>query len=172
MSFNTLVTQIESSSEFKAFKQKNPDAELCAGFFVIDLARKDNKSALDYKHGDSIFTFSAEDEKIKIEEDELITIAGRPPLQKIERSVTVDINEIKNIALSSLIHNKIISKLQKIIAVLQRHSLDGKDEKQVWHLTCMLEGMGIVTIIVDSESGEVIKFEKKNVMDFMNVKKA
>ena len=56
--------------------------------------------------------------------------------------------------------------------MLQRHSLDGKDEKQVWHLTCMLEGMGIVTIIVDSESGEVIKFEKKNVMDFMNVKKA
>ena len=171
MSFNTLVTQIESSKEFSDFKQKHPHAELCAGFFVVDLAGDDNKSAIDYKENETIFSFSFHEGKIVIEEDELISVPGRPALKKIEGNVNTDIKDIQTIALSALIQNKIVSKLQKIIAVLQRHTVKDNEEKQIWHLTCMLEGMGIVSIIVDSENGNVIHFEKKNVMDFMHVRK-
>ena len=56
--------------------------------------------------------------------------------------------------------------MHKIIAVLQIHEHEG-EERQIWNLTCMLEGLQILHILVDSDSGDIIKFEKKSMMDFI-----
>ncbi|MEN9626588.1 MAG: hypothetical protein RL557_916 [archaeon] len=170
MSFNELVQTIESSDVFKDFQQKHPDATLCAGFFIIDMVGNDNKQAIDYKNDTSIFSFSVDDlGNITVQEDELIQVAGRPQLKPLEKKITIDHDQMIIIAKKALADNKIIPKLQKIIAVVQRHvGKESEDnEIQIWNLTCMLEGLGIINMLVDSDSAVILKFEKKSVMDFM-----
>ncbi len=173
MPFNELVKQIESSSEFRNFKKQHPDARLCAGFFIIDMYNKDNKQAIDYKTKESIFSFNFENDKIAVQEDSLIHIQGRPELKNIDDRITIDTEDMTAIAKKALTDNKVFSKLQKIIAVMQKYSGKETDDKeiQIWNVTCMLEGFGIVSILIDSSSGNLLKFEKKSVMDFMRRQK-
>ena len=49
MSFADTLEKIESSDLFKNFKEQNPDAELVAGFFILDFLSNDTKQTLDYK---------------------------------------------------------------------------------------------------------------------------
>ena len=48
MTFKETLEKIESSNEFKDFKKQNENAELVAGFFIIDFISNDNKKSLDY----------------------------------------------------------------------------------------------------------------------------
>ena len=67
--------------------------------------------------------------------------------------------------------NGINSKLSKIIAVLQKFKKEGEDNpRQIWNLTCMLEGLIILNILIDANLGEVIKFERKSIMDLVKKK--
>ena len=45
------------------------------------------------------------------------------------------------------------------------------DNKPMWNLTIMLDGFVIITSLMDPISGKVIKFEKKNLFDFVKPKK-
>ncbi len=168
MGFMHVLNKIESSKVFKNFKEKNPDAELCAGFFVLDFISKDTKQTLDYKleQGKKVFTFSLEGEDITVREDELVDAPEKHKLKKIKPSVNVEVEELKSIAGTKKLDEGLASQMHKIIAVLQIYEHEG-EEKQVWNLTCMLEGLQILHILIDSDSGDIIKFEKKSMMDFI-----
>ena len=173
MGFMNLLNKIESSKVFKDFKEKNPDAELCAGFFVLDFLSNDTRETLDYKleQGKKVFTFSLKGDDITFSEDELIESEGKPKLKKIKPSVNVEVEELKSIAGTKKLDEGLASPMHKIIAVLQIHehkSEEGQaEERQVWNLTCILDGLQILHILVDSDSGQIIKFEKKSMMDFI-----
>ena len=157
---NTYKT-ITESSVFKRFIDENKEAELVAGFFIIDLLENNNQRSLDYKIGGKIFTFSLnENNEITMEEDELIQ--PDKPLEKISPDIKIDLDEVSSIAEKEAIKNNIKNKFQKIIAILQLH--EGKD---VWNLTCMLDNLIILNILVDSETGEIIKFDRKSMADFI-----
>ena len=53
-------------------------------------------------------------------------------------------------------------KIHKIIAILHKH-----EGRQIWNLNCMLDGMEILQSWIDSSNGSIIKFEKKNMFDFV-----
>lgn len=167
MSFKQTYQIITNSEVFQNFKKTYPDAELCAGFFIIDFFSNDNKESIDYKVGDKIFTFSLRDDKsIKMEEDKLMETEKNPhpSLEKITPDIKADLEDIRATAQISALDNGISSKFNKIIAVLQKPN---KEEKQAWNLTCMLDSLIILHIIIDSETGEVIKFERKSMMDMI-----
>ena len=67
MKFKELLERVESSEEFKDFIGKYPDAELCAGFFIMDFLSNDNKETLDYKIGEKVFTFNVKEDKIFVD---------------------------------------------------------------------------------------------------------
>lgn len=157
---NTHKTIIESPV-FKNFIKENPDAELVAGFFIIDLLEDNNQRSLDYKLQQKIFTFSLNNaEEITLREDELIQ--SDKPLEKISPDIKFDLDEISDIAEKEAIKNNIKNKFQKIIAVLQLY-----EGRQAWNLTCMLDSLIILNILVDSETGEIIKFDRKSMADFI-----
>ena len=143
MNFSEVYEKIESSKIFDRFKLEHPGAELCAGFFILDFIENNNQTALDYKIGDKIFTFSIENNEITLKEDQLIQ-SGRP-LRKILPEVKIEVNELKSIAGIRILDEGIKNKLQKIIAVLQMHEME-----QVWNLTCMLDGLMIVNMQIES----------------------
>ena len=166
MNFTQTFEIIESSRVFKRFIKENPKAELCAGFFILDLLDKNNQRSLDYKINDKIFTFSLnENNEITFKEDKLIKDPKFPELQKISPNIKIDLNEVPSIAEKTAIENNVKNKFQKIIAVLQIHN-----NQQVWNLTCILDGFIILNILISSDTGQIIKFDKKTMADFVRRK--
>jgi hypothetical protein len=152
---------ITNSVIFKKFIQENPDAELVAGFFILDLIENNNQRSIDYKLQQRIFTFSLSDiDEITLTEDELIQ--SDKPLEKISPDIKIDLYELSNIAEKEALANNIKNRFQKIIAILQLH-----EGKNVWNLTCMLDSLIILNIIIDAEAGDIIKFDRKSIADFV-----
>ena len=161
MDFINTYKIITESPVFNNFIKENPDAELVAGFFILDLLENNNQRSLDYKVGGKIFTFSLnESNEITMEEDELIQ--SDKPLEKISPDIKIDLDEVSNIAEKEAIKNNIKNKFQKIIAILQLH-----EGKEVWNLTCMLDNLIILNILIGSETGGIIKFDRKSIADFI-----
>lgn len=168
MIFKETYEKIIESEIFKNFINENPDAKLCAGFFVVDFFGNDNKKNLDYKLGERIFTFSIDDfEKIRMNEDKLVEEKGIkfPELKSINPVINADLEDIKSTAQIKALDEGIASKFSKIIAILQNH-----ENRQIWNLTCMLEGLIILHILIDADSGDIIKFERKSMMDLIKKK--
>lgn len=169
MSFKETYKTITSSEVFKKFIKENPSAELCTGFFILDFLSNDNKKTLDYKIDSKIFTFSLnEKDEITMQEDKLMDLPNTPKLQKIEPEVNIEIEQIKGIAKKQALHNGISADFHKIIAVLQKYKeKENYEDKQVWSLTCMLEQLIILHILIDSKTGDILKFERKSMMDMI-----
>jgi len=166
MQFKETLKKIESFPPFKKFKQDFPEAELCAGFFVIDFLGNDNKQSLDYNIGETVFSFDINDKgQIFMKEDKLLDIPNKPKLTKINPEAKIEIDELKGLVGIQALENGISAKMHKLIAVLQNH-----DDKQVWNLTCMLEGLIIIHVLIDSETGDIIKFERRSMMDLIRKK--
>ena len=178
MSFKETLEKIEGSKIYKDFMAQNPKAELCAGFFILDFIGNDNKFSLDYKLGDKIFTFNLNFDNITIQEDKLMDIPPKennqfPQIFEKINLPNIELKELKTYAELKAIDNKIKSKFQKIIAILQTYrGPENKNKKlQVWNLTCILDGLIILHIIINSKTGKVIKFEKKSLVDMFNMGK-
>ncbi len=172
MTFKQTLERIETSKTFLNFKKQHPDAKLCAGFFILDFLSNDNKNTLDYKTGDKIFTFElAENNDITMREDKLIKGSGHPPLEEIKPEIKVEVDELKSLTGVAALDNGISAKFHKIIAVLQLYKPNKDDDnKQIWNLTCMLEQLIILNILLDADTSEIIKFERKSIMDIIKKK--
>jgi len=167
---------LESSEEFKKFKENHPEREMCAGFFIVDFFGNDNKRSIDFKCNDKIFTCSLrDDDSVKIQEDKLVEVKGAkfPELKQINPNVEVDAEDAIGIAKTHTLDEGIAAKYNKAIAVLQKYKdekITNNEEKQVWNLTCMLDGLIILHILVDAETGDILKFERKSMMDLIKKK--
>jgi hypothetical protein len=49
--------------------------------------------------------------------------------------------------------------------VLQKH-----EGKQIWNITGMLDGLIILHILINADTGEIDKFERKSMMDLIKKK--
>jgi len=166
MDFKTALEKLENSRIFINFKKQHPEAELCAGFFILDFLSNDNKNSLDYKTGDKVFTFDVKDnDDIIINEDKLMDIPDKPKLKPIKPETKVEVEELKGIVGMEILERGISARPHKIIAVLQTY-----EEKQIWNLTCILDQLIILNILIDSETGKILKFERKSMMDMIKKK--
>lgn len=170
MTFRQTLNKVQESKIFQTFIKENPEAELCAGFFILDFLSNDNKRSIDYKLGDKVFTFDlTENDEVLIKEDKLLDLPDRPKLTKINPETKIELNELKSIAGIAALDNGISAKFHKIIAVLQNNPTES-EVKQIWNLTCMLDQLIILNILVDSETGKVLKFDRKSMMDMIKKK--
>lgn len=161
MNFDLTVEEIERSDAFSKFKQKNTDAFLCAGFFVIDYEGGKNIQQLDYCIGEEdVYTFLLSD-SITLKKAEAIE-GKKTNLPKIEKNINVDLDDAEKILGEKIKEEKVEKKVTKIIAVLQVY-----DNHQIWNLNCILEGLEIIRCHIDCKTGDILKFEKKNMMDFV-----
>ncbi len=168
MRLHQLLEKLGSSAEFDNFKNQNPNAKPCAGFFIFDFAQNKADYALDFKAGGSIFSFSFSPDlqTVRFKEEEVVDKSK--PLEEIGLPAKIfpDINEIMEFAQKILVKNGINKKLEKIIAVLQM-----QDNLLVWNLTCMCSGFSIVLVQINAGTGQVLKCENKNLFDFVSAKK-
>ena len=155
-SINELFSELKQKDFYNKFIQDNPDAFLAAGFFVLDL--ENNKYQLDFfipklkKIAIAEYPFK----EIKIQEDEIkeAKILNENPL--------IDLNDLIDEINNLKIKNDYDKKTSKIIAIL-------KDDS--WSLTCMSISFDILKISLNSITGKCEKFEKSNLMNFIDIKK-
>lgn len=167
MNFKEALEGVEASEEYKSFRESNPNAELCAGFFIQDFLSNDTKDSIDYKDKGKIFTFNILKDGIKMYEDELMDLPNTPKLQALLSNETkIEVDELKAIAQNRAHEEGIGAKFNKIISVLQTHE-ENSEKKQIWNLTCMLDQLIILHILVDCNTGEIIKFQRKSFMDLV-----
>jgi hypothetical protein len=166
MKLSTLITKIENSTEFSKFKEENPKAELCAGFFILDFKPKKETYNLDYKTENKIFSFNLNTETEEVTQKEEEIMEGKDKLEPINPKINIDIEDLKEFCEEEFLNNKVGKKIEKIIAILQK-----KEDKTIWNLTCMAEGFSIILINVDSLTRKILKFEKKSLFDIVTIKK-
>ncbi len=166
MNSQFFLEKLEDSQEFKDFKEKNKEAYLCSGFFVIDLDNKapENKYHFDFYIPSDKKTFSFELENgIKLIE---LPDRDEKPLEEIPLDFSFDFDEIKEIILNEMTKNKISNKIQKLIFSLQR-----KEGKNVLLGTIFLSGLALLRANISLPEKEIIEFEKKSFFDMMKIVK-
>jgi hypothetical protein len=171
MNIAELFKRLYKSQVFKDFQKENKDAFFCAGFFILRIKEKINDLSLDYRDDTQIYSF-----KIPENDNEEITMHAekimeqQKPLDKLEidekTTLKLDLECLEGQIKEELSKQKINSPLGEIISVLQM-----TENKPMWNLTIMLEGFTIITSLINPISGQVLKFEKKNLFDFVKPKK-
>lgn len=179
MNLSDLFEKLEKSNIWKTFKKdkNSKDAFFCAGFFIMNVKQNKFEYSLDFRNEESLFAFKLpneekEDKEPTLTADKLLDSPPAPkPLPKIEekdlKKIKIDIDKLYEFVEKEFKKQK-IDGLEEIIAVLQQSEEHGK---LIWHLTCMSAGLKITIIIIDALTGEVIKFDKKSILDFVSVKK-
>lgn len=169
MTLSNLLSKLEKSQAYKDFEKENPGAFLCAAFLIMNIKQNGFENSLDFRDDKNIYTFKIPlDGDVTMQKEEIMP--SRKPLEKIDekelKKLKVDVEDIQSLVEKELEKNKITSKLDEIIAVLQIF-----DGKLAWNLTCICEGFTIISMQINAISGKILKFEKKNLLDFVSVKK-
>ncbi len=160
MNLKFYLEKLNASEEFKEFIEKNPDAFLCSGFFVIDKIENDSKQHLDYHIPDKkqIVSFQLEN-GIKLVPIEMID--DKVP-EKILFDCDFDFDKIERMILNEMIYRGIQKKMQKILL-----SLQNKEGKDFLIGTVFISGLGMLKVQINLPETKIIEFEKKSFFDIL-----
>lgn len=161
MKFEHYQERVETSKEFKDFYKKHKKAYLGAGFFILDYETGKNTHQLDYVLPNGKIATFILDEGVKMKLSEQ---AIKKELPRLPDKVKTDLDALKGIVHDEMRNRNVTDEVRKIIAVL--HILDNK---VVWNLQCILNGLGILNVHIDDCDQSVLKFEKYSLMDVMKM---
>lgn len=159
MKFEHYLNRLKESEEFSKFKEKNPQAKLAAGFFVLDFEAGQNVHQIDFSlPNKKVATFLLDEGvKIKISEQTI-----KKKLPEIKAKPKTDIDALKGIVEDAMKNRTVTENIRKMIAIL--HIMDNK---LIWNIQCILDGMGILLVHVDDSDQTVLKFEKHSLMELI-----
>lgn len=160
MKIQPYVEKLNASEQYKEFHNKNHDAFLVAGFFVLDFETGMNVHQIDYyipsQKKVAAFTLDSE---VQVQ---ILETAGEKTPERLDMKTNIDLDGIKGILEDEMKNRNITSEIKKVIAIIQ--NIEGK---KVWSLNCILSGMEILKAHVDDESRTVLKMEKASVLDYI-----
>lgn len=160
MKVQPYVDKLNESPEFKDFKQKNSDAFLVAGFFILDLEFGKNIHQVDFfipsKKKFAAFTLDG-----KVNVQILDTVTDKTP-EKLDIKTEIDLDALKGIIEDEMKNRNMTEEIKKIIAVVQ--CVKGK---KIWNINSVLSGMEILKAHIEDCSQTVLKMEKTSLTDIM-----
>jgi len=160
MKLEPYVDKVNASLEYKQFIQKNSDAFLVAGFFILDLELGQRISQIDYYiPSQKKFAAFTLDEKINLQI--LNAMINRVP-ERLDEKSNVDIDAIKGILEDEMKNRNITEDIKKIITVVQ--NIKGK---KVWNVNCVLSGMDVLKAHIEDETETILGMEKTSFVDIM-----
>lgn len=170
MEIKQLFARLHSSEAWKDTKKENKEIFFCAGFFILNFKQKIFEYSLDYRDDKNLFAFKIPGDESLIVVTKDVLLESPKPMNKVDEKqlpqVKTDIENLKEKVEQGMFENNIKAQLDEVIAVLQ--DLEGKI---IWNLTCICAGFTILNIHIDPFSGKILKFDKKNLMDFASMKK-
>ena len=153
-----LFERIESSEEFKKFKEEYPDAYFCTAFFILG-SKEESKQQLNYCISDrEVMSFDVTEEKITPLKMKTVSAEKSEEIKKDEIKIEVEKAKLN-------LEKSTGKKFSKIIAVLQRFN-----KEVIWNLNCM-DGFNISRFHVSAVDGKVQDLPSVNLRDIMRVEK-
>jgi len=163
MNLQFYFEKLLNSEEFRKFKDENPDAFLCSGFFVRDKTGKEgDKQHLDYyiPSTKKLFSFQLDSkiEKVPIE------IVDDGNFEKLSDNLDFNFEEIENLLLEEMKKKEMKEKAQKIILSLQR-----KEGKNFLIGTIFISTLGMIKVSINLDENKIVEFEKKSFFDMFKI---
>ena len=114
MKIKPYIEKLNGSKAFNEFKNKNPEAYLSAGFFVLDFESGKNIHQIDYyiPERKKICMFMLDTEEVESKEGEL---SNKKIPNKIQQDINLDLDILKGIVEDEMKNHTITKKLHKII---------------------------------------------------------
>ena len=160
MKFSHYLKRLQESEEFKKFKKENETSHLCAGFFILDFEGGKDTHQIDYYlPNGKIATFNLDDGvNLKLSEQ---TIENKT-VPEIKQESETDIDILKSIVEDEMKNRTVTEKVKKIIAILHMN-----DNKLIWNLQCILDGLNLLSIHLDDSDKSILKFDKNSLLGIM-----
>ena len=162
MNLKFYLERLNSSEEFKKFKEKNQDVFLCSGFFSINKKENNLDVYFDYyiPSKKEMFSFKLGE---KIEKNP-VEIFNKSVPEKISENINFDFEEVEKIIKQKFQEEEINKKIQKILL-----SFQSLNSKNFLIGTIFISGLGIIQIKIDLDKKEIIKFKKKSFFDMIKI---
>lgn len=165
MHFQFYLEKLLASKEFNDFRSENKDAFSCSAFFVVD--REKSKVPQDKQHFDyfvpsesKMYSFSLEDGVKKLP----VEMYGHAAPEKISLDYDFDFDDVERIIKERMATEKTKGNITRILYSMQH--LDGKDYLVG---TLFLSMLGMLKVHYDIEAKEIVLFEKKSLMDMIQI---
>lgn len=161
MKIQPYIEKLNTSPQFKEFKQKYSDSYLIAGFFVLDFEAGQNLHQIDYyiPKEKKVAAFNLGEGEVEFKILDMLT--DKVP-EKLNIKTKIDLDALKGILEDEMKNRNMTEEIRKIIAVLQ--TIEGD---KIWNLNCVLSGMEILRAHVEDKSESVLKMERASVMDYI-----
>ncbi|MGV8172229.1 MAG: hypothetical protein ACP5OA_06075 [Candidatus Woesearchaeota archaeon] len=167
MDFVDIINSIEDSIEFKDFILKHPHYYLVHVFRIVDndipstwqigYYSKDSDKIVVFEYNNGLVMMHSPEDALKQEEY----------IQQLDVSgLTLSHDNIIDIINEFYRENYKYDLLSKSIYLLQNLPLHG----QVWNVTIITHNYSVINIKVDAISGNVVKHEKHNLMQWNTTK--
>lgn len=166
MNLQFYIEKLKDSDEFQKFMVENPDSYLCSCFFEIGYSegnfKGNEKQHLDFYSPNSkqIFSFKIEEQFMK---EPLENFNGSLP-KKLGEEFEFNFEELGRIISERMESEKINKKIQKLLISLQK--IEDKDSIVA---TVFISGLGMLKVIIDPISKNILEFEKKSFFDIIKV---
>jgi len=159
------LEKLHSSEKFEEFKKNNQKAYFCSGFFTIDKEGKDNQTHLDYFNPEdkkvTSFSLNGEIKEIPSEHQDN---SWKP--NELNEEINFDFEEVERLISKKMEKEEIKNKLQKILISLQK-----SDQENSLLCTVFISMLGMLKVKIDLKDMTISKFEKKSIIDIINIKK-
>ncbi len=154
------IEKLHNSPTYKDFQEKNKDAFLVAGFFVLDYEAGKHLHQIDYyvpsKRKVAAFTL---DNKVVLQ---LLDMLDRRVPEQLDIKTNIDLDALKGIITDEMKNRGITQDIKKMIAVVQTQK-----SRKVWSVNCVLSGMDILKVHVEDDSRTILKMEKSSMFDYI-----
>jgi len=159
MKFEHYLNKLHESNEYKKFSRKYKKEYMCAGFFVLDYETGKHSHQIDYYlPNNKIATFILDEGvKMKLSEQTI-----KKSLPKLKEDIKIDLEALKGIVEDEMKNRTVTERIKKIIAIL--HVID---DKPVWNLQCILDGLTLLNVHVNDADQSILKFEKHSLMELI-----
>lgn len=162
MNLQFYLEKLHSSDEFQKFKKENPKAYFCSSFIMIDKEKNTNEVHLDF--------FISKEKKISFDITGKILKMPVQPFndknlpEEISEEINFNFEEIESVILEKMEEENIKSKIQKIILSLQ--NIKGET---ILLGTVFVSMLGLIKINISLPKMKITEFEKKSLLDMMNI---
>lgn len=160
MKIQPYIQKLHNSPVYKDFQDKNKDAFLIAGFFVIDFEEGKNLHQIDYyvpsKKKVAAFTL---DKNILVQ---MLSLLDKRVPEQLDSRTAIDLESLNGIIQDEMKNRNITQSIKKMIAVVQNQK-----GKAVWNVNCVLSGMDLLKVHVEDATRTVLRMEKSSLMEYI-----
>jgi hypothetical protein len=163
---NEIKEIIEKSNDFLNLKKKYPSSFLYAVFSILT----DEKFNRDFDYylnieEVAIFSYSSEKIEMKISKLDVDMVKDTKKPAEVKGKIILEPEIVAEIIAEEIKKQKVVGSISKIILTLMN------DKKLIWKSNCILTTMDILQVDISDSDKKVIKFEKKNLTDFVKYMK-